>query len=332
MGLGYGGGGAIDAPAVGGNYTRGTPNMWTMAAGDQALGQVYLPLGNSAGDYFGSGRSDVENEYSTSLVALDATTGREVWHFQTVHRDVWDYDLGSQVTLVDFPTTDGTVPALILPSKQGQIYVLNRETGESLFPVEEREVPDAAASSRTTCRRRSLFRLCPLNRPALTERDMWGMSPLDQLWCRIQFHRANYRGKYIAPTADQPWIQFRGYNGGTDWGGVAIDPGQGIMIVQLQQTAKLQPPDPRAKADAEVMKPIYEGGNPKSVGEAGPQTGAPYAISVNAGWRVPWTGLLCTKPPYGWIAASTSRQARSCGKPLRKCPEQRTFGFPQCCR
>ncbi|MEC9463673.1 MAG: membrane-bound PQQ-dependent dehydrogenase, glucose/quinate/shikimate family, partial [Pseudomonadota bacterium] len=122
-------------------YTRGTPNMWTVAAGDEELGYVFLPLGNSAVDYYGSNRSEQENEFSTSLVALDVTTGEPAWHFQTVHRDVWDYDLGSQPTLVDFPTDAGTVPAIILASKQGDIYILNRETGESLFPVEERPVP-----------------------------------------------------------------------------------------------------------------------------------------------------------------------------------------------
>ena len=133
------------APAGDEIYTRGTPNMWTVAAGDEALGYVYIPLGNSAVDYYGGNRKDFENEFSSSLVALDVTTGKPAWHFQTVHYDLWDYDLGSQVTLVDLPTDGGTVPAVILPSKQGQIYVLDRRTGKSLFPVEERPVPRTAS-------------------------------------------------------------------------------------------------------------------------------------------------------------------------------------------
>ncbi len=114
------------APAEGEVYTRGTPNMWTTGAADEDLDFVYLPLGNSSVDYYGSNRSDLENEYATALVAVDALTGDDVWHFQTVRRDVWDYDLGSQPSLVDFPGPNGTIPAIILASKQGDIYVLDR--------------------------------------------------------------------------------------------------------------------------------------------------------------------------------------------------------------
>ncbi len=190
---------------------------------------------------------------------------------------------------------------MILPSKQGQIYVLNRETGESLFPVDERPVPKNGVEADALSPTQPFSDYAHVDKPVLTERDMWGMSPIDQLWCRIQFRRAEYRGEYTAPTADKPYIEYPGYNGGSDWGSVAVDPGRGIMIVNYNDTANFNRLIPRAKADAEGMKPIYEGGNPKSVGEAGPQTGAPYAISVNAGWRVPWTGMLCTRPPYGWI-------------------------------
>ena len=94
-------------PPEGQTYTRGTPNMWTSAAGDEELGYVYVPLGNSSVDYYGGNRKACENEYSSSLVAIDVTTGKPVWHFQTVHYDVWDYDLGSQPTLVDIPTDKG---------------------------------------------------------------------------------------------------------------------------------------------------------------------------------------------------------------------------------
>lgn len=289
-------------PPEGETYTRGTPNMWTVATGDDALGLVYVPLGNSAVDYYGGNRKDYENQFSSSLVAIDVTTGKPAWHFQTVHYDLWDYDLGSQVTLVDMPTDKGTVPALILPSKQAQIYVLDRRTGESLFPVEERPAPtggveDPARLSKT----QPHSGYAHLDKPELTERDMWGMSPIDQLWCRIQFRRAVYKGEFTPPTADSSYIEYPGYNGGSDWGSVAVDPIRGILVVNYNDTANYNRLVPRQEADAEGMKPIYEGGNPKSVGEAGPQVGSPYAISINAGWRVPGTGLLCTRPPYGWI-------------------------------
>lgn len=290
-------GGVVDAPGQGETYTRGTPNMWTMASGDQQLGYVYLPLGNSSSDYYGSDRSAQENEYASSLVALDATTGEEVWHFQTVHHDVWDYDLGSQVTLVDFPVNGGRVPALILPSKQGQIYVLNRETGESLFPVEERPAPKLGSVEPDYISDTQPYSgYANLNKPPLTEKDMWGMSPIDHLWCRIQFHRANYAGQFTPPSADKPFIQYPGYNGGSDWGSVSVDTERGILIANYNDMPNYNRLIPREEADRRGVKPFSDAG-----GEAGPMQGVPYAIEVNAGWRVPFTGMLCSEPPYGWI-------------------------------
>ncbi len=317
------------APTGDETYTRGTPNMWTVAAGDEALGYVYIPLGNSAVDYYGGNRKDFENEFSSSLVAIDVTTGKPAWHFQTVHYDLWDYDLGSQVTLVDLPTDTGTVPAVILPSKQGQIYVLDRRTGKSLFPVEERPVPKDGVEADALSPTQPYSGYAHLDQPKLTERDMWGMSPLDQLYCRIQFRRAEYQGQYTAPTVDKPYIEYPGYNGGSDWGSVAVDPVRGILIANYNDTPNFNRLVPRAKANAEGMKPIYEGGNPKAIGEAGPQIGAPYAISINAGWRVPFTGLLCKQPPYGRIRGIDLATGKTLwDQPFGSAEKNGPFGIP----
>ncbi|MFD2648467.1 membrane-bound PQQ-dependent dehydrogenase, glucose/quinate/shikimate family [Devosia albogilva] len=293
------------APAEGEVYTRGTPNMWTIAAADEELGLVYLPLGNSSVDYYGSNRSELENEYATSLVAVDATTGDDVWHFQTVRNDVWDYDLGSQPSLVDFPTADGTVPALVLASKQGDIYILNRETGESLFPVEDRPVPTGGVEPEYLAETQPFSAYHTLAFPDLTEADMWGMTPIDQLWCRIQFRQSHYQGIYTPPTSDTHWLQYPGYNGGNDWGSVAIDVERGLLIANYNNMPNHNRLVPREEADEAGLVPIYDAGagqGETALGEAGPQIGAPYAIDVNAGWRQ-WTGLLCTEPPYGGIRA-----------------------------
>lgn len=293
------------APADGEVYTRGTPNMWTTAAADEELGLVYLPLGNSSVDYYGSNRSELENEYATSLVAVDATTGDDVWHFQTVYNDVWDYDLGSQPTLIDFPAADGPVPALVLASKQGDIYILDRATGESLFPVEEREVPQGGVEPDYLSPVQPFSAYHTLAFPDLEEADMWGMTPLDQLWCRIQFRQSSYQGIYTPPTTDQHWIQYPGYNGGNDWGSVAVDIERGLLIANYNDTPNHNRLVPREEADAAGLVPIYDSGagqGETALGEAGPQIGAPYAIDVNAGWRM-FTGLLCKQPPYGGIRA-----------------------------
>lgn len=287
-------------------YTRGSPNMWTTAVGDNQLGLVYLPMGNSAADYWSTPRSEAENEWATSLVAIDVTTGKPAWHFQTTHKDVWDYDLGSQPTLLDFPTDDGPVPAILLPTKQGDVYVFNRRTGEPLVGIEERPVPQGGAEpeQRSPTQPYSLYHT--LQQPLLTAHDMWGMTPFDQMYCRIQYRRADYRGMYTPPNADQPWIEFTGYNGGSDWGSVALDPSRGVMIANYNITPNYNRLVPREKADQygwvprEEMEGRDHGG---AEGQGDPQAGTPYAIDVNAGWRVKWTGLLCKQPPYGGIRA-----------------------------
>ena len=318
-------------PPAGEVYTRGTPNMWTIATGDEALGLVYLPLGNSSVDYYGSLRSPQENEHATALVALDAATGRKVWQFQTVHNDVWDYDLGGQATLVDFDVDGSPVPALILPSKQGDIYVLDRRTGAPLVPLEERAVPQGGVEPEYLSPTQPFSTYHTLARRALTEADMWGFTPVDQLYCRIQFRRAVYQGIYTPPTTDQSWIQYPGYNGGSDWGGIAVDPVRGVIIANYNDMPNYNRLIPRAEADAAGLQPINAPGGPEetSLGEAGPQTGAPYAIQVNAGWRVPFTGLLCKEPPYGGIRAIDLATGRTLwDRPLGTARKNGPFGIP----
>jgi quinoprotein glucose dehydrogenase len=125
---------------------------------------------------------------------------------------------------------------------------------------------------------------------------MWGMSPLDQLWCRIQFHKAHYTGQFTAPSADKPFIEYPGYNGGSDWGSVSVDPGRGILIANYNDMPNYNQFIPRSDAEAKGIKAFG-----KSNGDISAMEGVPYAIRVNAGWRVPGTGMLCSQPPYGWI-------------------------------
>ena len=329
-------------PPAGQTYTPGTPNMWTTATADEALGLVFLPMGNSAADYYSGLRRPAENEYSTSLVALDVTTGKPRWHFQTVRKDVWDYDLGSQATLVDMP---GGVPAVILPSKQGDLYILDRRTGQPLHKVEERRVPQGGVepSQRSPTQPFSLFHT--LRKPDLTERDMWGMSPIDQMFCRIQFRQAAYEGYFTPPTADRHYIQYPGYNGGSDWGGVAVDPARGVIVANYNDMPNHNRLVPRAEADRlgwfSRDDPRYierekaaanRGGNlskSKAEGAGDPQAGVPYAIDVNAGWRVKATGLLCKQPPYGGLRIIDLKTGRTLwDRPFGTARKNGPFGIP----
>ncbi|OWU66523.1 pyrroloquinoline quinone-dependent dehydrogenase [Marinibacterium profundimaris] len=315
-------------PPEGETYTRGTPNMWTMGVADEELGYVYMPLGNSAVDYYGSNRSEAENEYATSLVAIDVTTGEEVWHFQTVRNDVWDYDLGSQPTLLDWQGR----PAILLPSKQGDIYLLDRETGEPLTPVEEltglpqgKIEPDYISDSQPVSAWHTL------RKAPLTEKDMWGFTPIDQLWCRIQFRRAIYEGFYTPPSAERPWIQYPGYNGGSDWGSVAVDVERGVIVANYNDVPNYNQLIPRADADEVGLKPIDQveqrAGAPEGAGD--PQSGSPYAINVNAGWRNDVTGMPCTRPPYGGIRAIDLETGETLwDRPLGTARRNGPFGIP----
>ncbi|MEN5341342.1 membrane-bound PQQ-dependent dehydrogenase, glucose/quinate/shikimate family [Stenotrophomonas sp. TWI143] len=287
-------------------YTRGTPNMWTTATGDEQLGLVYLPLGNAAGDYWSGSRSEQQNRYATSLVALDVATGKPVWHFQAVRKDVWDYDLGSQASLIDFPTAAGKVPAILLPTKQGDLYILDRRNGRLLTPAEERRVPQGGVEpeQRSPTQLFSLYHTLRREQP-LTERDMWGITPIDQLVCRIQFRRAHYQGFYTPPTSDRHSIEYPGYNGGSDWGGVAIDTRRGVIVANYNDMPNYNRLVPRAEADRRGWLPREQIRADRGAGEGAgdPQMGTPYAIDVNAGWRLPLTGLSCKQPPYGGIRA-----------------------------
>ncbi len=291
-------------PPAGQTYTRGTPNMWTSPTGDEQLGLVYLPMGNSTADYYSSLRRPLEKQVSSSLVALDVHTGKPRWVFQTVKNDVWDYDLGSQGTLVEFPARNTTVPAIILPSKTGEIYVLDRRTGQPLTGVGTIKAPvmGVEPSERASSQIVSLY--ASLRKPDLKESDMWGMSPIDQMICRIQFRTAVYKGFFTPPVYPGRWIEYPGYNGGSDWGSVAVDPRRGVIVANYNDMPNYNKLMTRAEADKAGIYPVgtpkYKAGKGEDLG---PQTGAPYADIINAGWRMPFTGMLCKQPPYGGIRA-----------------------------
>jgi quinoprotein glucose dehydrogenase len=318
-------------PPAGGYYSFGTPNSWTAPVGDEKLGLAYIPMGNSAGDYYTSLRSDAENKVSSAIVALDVKTGKPRWVFQTVHKDVWDYDIGSQPSLVEFPTARGTVPALLVPSKQGEIYILDRATGRSLQTVEERPVPQGGVEPGQRSPTQPYSTYHTLAQRDLTESDMWGLSPIDQMMCRIQFRRARYEGRYTPPELNHKNIEWPGYNGGSDWGSVAIDPRRGVIVANYNDTANSDMLVSRQKADQLGLFPAGDprGAHSSSSAEgAGAMAGTPFAILVNAGWTMP-TGVLCTQPPYGGIRAIDLASGKTIwDRPLGTARANGPFGIP----
>ena len=177
------------------HYERGTSNAWSALSADAERGLVFVPTGNTSPDYYGGQRKGLDY-YSSSVVALDAETGRVRWHFQAVHHDLWDYDSPAQPTLFEFPGPAASVPALALPTKMGHLFLLNRVTGEPLFPVEERPVPQDGAVEGEYLSPTQPFptRPPPLHPSKLTPDDAWGFTFWDRGKCREKIACAALRG------------------------------------------------------------------------------------------------------------------------------------------
>ncbi|PDT05373.1 membrane-bound PQQ-dependent dehydrogenase, glucose/quinate/shikimate family [Rhizobium chutanense] len=287
--------------ADGQTYTTNSPNSWSVFSVDEALGMVYIPLGNQVPDQLGIGRSDNVEKFSSSIVALDIATGQLRWVRQTVHHDLWDMDVPAQPVLIDLTKQDGTVvPALVGPTKQGDLYVLDRRSGEPIIPVKEIPAPGGAITGDHTSPTQPISDLTFSPEP-LQEKDMWGVSLFDQLACRIDFHRYYYEGRYTPPSL-KGTIVYPGNFGTFNWGSVAVDPERQIMFgmpTYLAFTSRLVP-----AAD------IPPRGQDEKGSEQGlnRNDGAPYGVFMG-----PFLGLLkipCQAPPWGYVAGVDLRTGK----------------------
>lgn len=276
--------------AEGETYTRNSPNVWAPISVDEALGLVYLPMGNATPDQYGANRSENDETYSAGLVALNLNNGQVAWVYQFVHHDLWDMDTPAQPVLIDLATADGTQPAVIQPTKQGSLYVLNRETGEPIVPIEEVPAPQGAIEGDWTAETqpRSALNLLP---PPLTERDMWGASPFDQMMCRIQFRSLRYEGQYTPPSLEGSII-YPGNVGVMNWGGVAVDPERQALFTGAKYLAFVSKLIPRDE--------VEDGQGSASEQGLQPNTGAPYAVELGPLLSV--LGLPCQAPSWGDVA------------------------------
>src|SRR5690606_22097334 len=176
-----------------------TPNSWSIFSADEELGLVYVPMANAPPDQWGGLRGEVEGQFSSAIVALNVESGQLEWAFQTVHHDLWDYDLPSQPSLIDLTINGEIVPALVQPSKQGELFVLDRRTGDPVLPVTETAVPQGAAEGDFTAPTQPVSKLSFDPQP-LTGASMWGATMFDQLACRIHFRQLRYEGRYTPPS------------------------------------------------------------------------------------------------------------------------------------
>jgi quinoprotein glucose dehydrogenase len=275
-------------------YTVNSPNSWSVFSYDDALGLVYVPLGNQVPDQLGMGRSEHVEKYSSSIVALDIKTGAVRWVRQTVHHDLWDMDVPAQPALIDITKDGATIPALVGPTKQGDIYVLDRRTGEPIIPVKEIPAPTGAIPEDFTAPTQPISDLT-FSPPPLTEKNMWGVTMFDQLACRIDFLSLKYEGRYTPPSL-QGTLVYPGNFGTFNWGSVAVDPERQVMFgmpTYLAFTSRLVPRD-QIPPKGQDEKGSEQGLNRND--------GAPYGVFM--GPFLGPLGIPCQAPPWGYVAGA----------------------------
>ena len=276
-------------------YQQGTTNSWSYLSVDPELGLVYVPTGNTSPDYYGGHRGNLDH-YSSSIVALSIETGDVVWHFQTVHHDIWDFDVPSQPTLFETDIDGRAVKGLAQTTKQGYVFLLDRQTGEPLFPIEEVPMPQGAAPGDYTAptqpvpvKPRSLLDL-----PG--ERDpIWGLVPWDKWACKDTLSSLRYEGPFTPPALEGA-LHMPSAFGGQNWGGPAIDPGRHKLVVNTLHMGTVVQLIPRDQCDGEGPEPVADG--PFLLE---PSEGTPYCNRRWLGFVSP-LGVPCTPPPWGTLA------------------------------
>lgn len=281
-------------------FTRATPNFWGTATYDEKLGLIYIPTGTTTPDHWGALRTEADDRFSTAVVALRVDTGERAWVFQTVHHDLWDWDLAAPPTFTDMPDgKGGTIPAIVQVGKAGQIFVLDRATGKPITKVIERPVPQGGVPGEKLSPTQPYSVGMPQILPyEFSEKKMWGATFFDQLLCRIEYRKLDNRGQYTPPSLKRSIIS-PGYWGGFNWGGVSIDPARRLLILNDIRVSTVTRLVPRKEADALAQADPFSLAHAKY--ELHPGEGSPYGYEL-ASFQSPFA-LPCEEPAWGKITA-----------------------------
>jgi quinoprotein glucose dehydrogenase len=270
-------------------WISGAANAWSVMTVDAARDLVFIPTGSASPDYYGGLRPG-DNKWANSVVALHAKTGQLAWGFQLVHHDLWDYDTASPPLLATVPHNGKQVDAVIQGNKTGFLYVLNRDTGEPIFPVEERAVPQSDVAGEVA----SPTQPIPSAPPALTPQHLtadqaWGPTPADRDFCRAEIIKLRNQGIFTPPSI-QGTLAVPGYLGGMTWSGYAFDPGQNLLYVNSNNLPARVRLIPRDKVASDKEDGSYAG-----------QRGTPYGM-LRRFLQSP-SDLPCSAPPWGTLTA-----------------------------
>ncbi|SRR5665213_812871 len=279
-------------PLQGAHERAGAANVWAPISADDSRGLVFLPTTSPSPDFWGGYRTG-NDKYTGAVVAVHAETGQVAWSFQTVHHNVWDYDLPAQPTLGTVTYKGHTVPAVLQATKQGLLFTLNRETGVPLIPVVERKVPqDGAPGEHLSPTQPFPIAPKPLSPNRIRPDDAYGLTFWDRGKCRDQIAAAKNEGLYTPPST-QGTILYPFTGGGMNWGGLSFDAAHDVAYVNTSSAIHLVTLIPRKDfAGVKAAHPHHE---------ISPNTGAPYGMRREL--MVSPLGLPCNPPPWGLLHA-----------------------------
>jgi quinoprotein glucose dehydrogenase len=274
----------------------GAANAWSAISSDPATGLVFVPTGSASPDFYGGERPG-DNALANSVVALRASTGQIAWHFQVVHHDLWDYDVPAQPLLTIVRRGGKDVSAVVVNTKMGHVFVLERTTGKPLFPVEERITPQSDVRGEISSKTQPFPVLPPPLYPQKFSADQaWGTDEMERSACKQLMAGLRYEGIFTPPSLTGTMI-YPGYIGGVNWGSASADRGRGVMVVNVNNLAfwvRLIPRDRLKEVLTEVRKTYGDV-------EAANQSGTPYAMA--RGPLISPKGNPCVPPPWGKTVA-----------------------------
>lgn len=275
-----------------GARTTGGANVWSIISADPERDLVFLPTGSAAPESYGGGRPG-RNDFANSLVALRASTGKVVWSLQTVHHDLWDYDIAAQPVLVNLRRGGRDIPAVIAANKAGMIFVLDRESGLPLLPIVERAVPASDVEGETSWPTQPFPAKTPLlHGNLLTPDSAFAINDADRAFCRERIGRLRNEGTFTPPSL-RGTLVWPGYWGGINWDGMAWDPERQLVVTTIKRLATFVQLHPR---DVERLPRERQPGIQHMR-----QHGTPYSMS--RGPLVAPSGIPCTPPPWGSLVA-----------------------------
>lgn len=279
----------------------GAGNSWGVMSVDEEHGFLLVPTGSASPDFFGGLRSG-SNRFADSLLALDASTGRLVWHQQLVHHDLWDFDLAAEPVLLDIDIQGIPVPAVIQATKTGMLYVFDRTKGQPLFPISEKPVPRSQVPGEVAAPTQPFSSVPSLvSQRKLQPDDAWGVTFWDRGKCRDLIASHRNEGIFTPPDTGGT-ILSPGYAGGIDWGGIAVDESRQRVFAAVNHLPMIVTLMSRETMQQQARSGDY------SHSDFAPQLGTPYAMRREP-LLSPW-GLPCTPPPWGTLVSVDLRRNR----------------------